>query len=52
MNVNVIDVTIPQKVEITKAALLSDYITLVKVDIASKPIGDYPMIEPISLISI
>ena len=38
--------------EVAKAALFSDYLSLLKVDIALKPTGDYPMIEPIYLMTI
>jgi hypothetical protein len=52
VNVNVVELGIPQKVEVAKAALFSDYLSLLKVDVAAKPTGEYPMIEPISLMAI
>ena len=44
--------TVPQKVEVAKAALFSDYVTILKVDIASKPLEEYQLISPISLMSV
>lgn len=52
VNVNVVELGIPQKVEVAKAALFSDYLSLLKVDIAAKAPGEYPLIEPISLLAI
>ena len=43
---------IPQKVEVAKAALFSDYVSLLKVDVAVKPTKNYPEIQPVSLLAI
>jgi len=46
------DVTIPQKIEVAKAALLSDFLALLKVDVSSKAPGEYPLIDTISLMTV
>ena len=51
VNVNIIDFGVNQKVEVAKAALFSDYIQILKVDVRPKPATEYPLIEPISLIA-
>ena len=43
---------IPQKVEVAKAALFSDYVSLLKVDVAVKSTKEYPLIQPVSLLAI
>jgi hypothetical protein len=51
VNVNIVDFGVNQKVEVTKAALFSDYLKILKVDVRPKATTEYPLIEPISLIA-